>query len=82
MKILAILVVTLAKLLKEIAYWHLGHIVLVEKFTIVPLLAQMTKPMLADYCPLSTHMTERTMAPSSACAVHEELAERGFVLYY
>lgn len=79
MKILAILVVTLAKLLKEIADWHLGHIVLMEKFTVVPLLAQMTKPMLADYCPLSTYMAERTMAPSSACAVYEELAERSLV---
>ena len=64
MKILAVLVCTLAEPLEEIADGHLGHFVLVEEFTVVPLLAEVAHPVFAHHRSLSTHVAEWTVASS------------------
>ena len=79
MEVLAVLVVALPKLLEEVADGHLRHVVLVKEFTVVSLLAQVPQPMLADNCPLSSHMTEGTVSTPRACAIHEELAQSSLV---
>lgn len=80
-KILAIFVIAFSKLLEKVANWHLGHVVLVKKFTVVSLLAQMSQPVLTDYGAFTSHMAEWTMTASCASTVNVELTQRSFVLY-
>jgi len=50
-----------------------------KEFTVISLLAQVPQPMLADNCPLSSHMTEGTVSTSCARAIHEELTQSSLV---
>ena len=63
-EVLTILVAALSESLKEVADGHLGHLVFVEKLTLVPLLTEVSHPVFAYDCPLPTHVTERTVATS------------------
>lgn len=42
----------------EIALWHLGHVILVQEFTLVALLAQPSQPMLANHRFFATDVSE------------------------
>ncbi len=66
MQVLTVFIVALAKLLKEVADGHLGHVVLVEEFTVVPLLAQVPEPVLADDGPLPPHVAKWTVCTTNA----------------
>jgi hypothetical protein len=68
-KVLTVLVGALAEPLKEVADGHLGHFILVEEFTVVSLLAEVAHPVFADHRPLSSHVAERTVAPSRTHSV-------------
>lgn len=50
-----------------------------KEFTVISLLAQVPQPMLADNCPLSSHMTEGTVSASCARTIHEELTQSSLV---
>ena len=79
-QILAVLVVTLAKPLKEVANRHFRHLILVQELALVSLLAQVSHPVLADHRPLAAHVAEWTVAPARARSVQVELAQGGLVL--
>ena len=80
MKVLAVFVITLAKLLIEVADWHLAHIIFVEKFTVIAFLAQVTQPMLANDSAFTSNMAKRAVGSSTASAVNKELAQGSLVL--
>ena len=76
MKILAVLVITFTKLLKEVANWHLCHVIFVQEFAIIAFLAEMSQPVLTDNGTLTTNMAEGTVATSTTCPIHKELTHR------
>ena len=80
MEVLTILVVTLSKTLEKVADGHLGHLVLVKKFTLVSLLAQVSHPVFAYDGPLSPHVPEWAMAASRTHATQVELTQSSLVL--
>lgn len=55
------LVATLTELGVEVAFWHLGHVVFMEKLALVSLLTQSSEPVLTHHRLLSTDVTERTL---------------------
>ena len=81
MQVLAIFVIALAKLLIEVADWHLAHVILVEKFTVVTFLAQVTQPVLAYDSALPSDMAKWAMSSSTACPTDKELAQGSLVLW-
>ena len=80
MQVLAVFVITLAKLLIEVADWHLAHVILMEKFAVITFLAQVTQPVLADDSALSSNMAKRAVAPSTASAIQKKLTQGSLVL--
>ena len=52
-----------------------------EKFTVIAFLAQVTQPVIADDSSLSSNMTKRAVAPSTASAIQEKLTQGSLVLY-
>ena len=78
-QVLTVPVVALPKLLKEVTNRHFGHVVLVQELALVPLLAQMSEPVLADDCTLSSHVTKWTVGASAACTNHKILAQSSLV---
>ena len=81
MKVLAVFVITLSKLLEEVADWHLAHVILVQKFTVISFLAQVTQPVLADDGPLAANMAKWTVASSTASPIQKEFTQGSLVLY-
>ena len=81
MEVLTILVVALSETLEEVADGHLGHLVLVKKFTLVSLLAQVSHPVFAYDGPLSPHVSEWAMAASRTHAIQVEFTQSSLVLY-
>ena len=80
MKVLAVFVITLSKLLEEVADWHLAHVILMQKFTVIAFLAQVTQPVLADNGPLASNMAKWTVAPSTASPIQKEFTQGSLVL--
>ena len=74
MKVLTIFIIAFPKLLIEVADWHLAHVILMKEFTVITLLAQVTKPVLADYSAFSTNMAKWTVTTTTASAIQKELA--------
>jgi len=68
-------VATLTKLGVEVALRHLGHAILVEKFTLVSLLTQSSEPVLAHNSLLSADVTERTHPTFHTCCSHEKFTD-------
>ena len=78
-EILTVFIVTLSKLLKEIADGHLGHVVLVQELAVVPLLAQVSQPVLADDRLFSADVSEGTVGSLRTRATQEVLTDDGLV---
>jgi hypothetical protein len=72
MKVLAVFIIALTKLLIKVADWHLAHVILMKKFAVIAFLAQVTQPVLADDGPLPADMAKRTVASSTASTIHKE----------
>lgn len=64
----AFLIMTCIESSVEITFWHFRHVIFMEEFTLVPLLAEATKPMLADHCPVPSYMSVRTLGPIIAAS--------------
>ena len=54
---------SLTKLRVEVALRHLGHVVLMQELTLVPLLAQPPQPVFAHHCLLATNVAKWAHAP-------------------
>lgn len=67
------LVATFTKLGVEVTFRHLGHVVFMEKFALIPLLTQSSEPVLTHHRLLSTDVTERTHPTFYTSCSHEEL---------
>ena len=80
MEILAVAIVTLPKLLEEVARGHLCHVIFVKELTIVSLLAQMPEPMFTNNSPFSFHVTEWTVSSTDTGTNKVILTLGGFVL--
>lgn len=59
----AFLVAALSKLRVEVALGHLGHVILMQELTLVPLLAQPPQPVFAHHCLLTTNVAKWAHAP-------------------
>lgn len=53
----------LTKLRVEVALGHLGHVILMQELTLVPLLAQPPQPVFAHHCLLTTNVAKWAHAP-------------------
>ena len=61
----------------EIAFRHFGHIILVQKFALISLLAQSTQPMLAHYCLIAPNVTKGTRCCFSAGGFDIKITDGG-----
>lgn len=71
----ALLVAALPELGVEVALRHLGHVVLVQELTLVPLLAQPPQPVLTHNRLLATDMAEWAHAPFATGSFQKEFAD-------
>lgn len=67
------LVATLPEFRVEVAFGHLGHVVLVEKLALVSLLAQPSEPVFTHHRLLPADVTERTHPAFHTSSSYEEL---------
>lgn len=69
----AFFVATFTKLGVEVAFRHLGHVVLMKELALVSFLTQSSEPVLTHHSLLSTDVTEGTHSTFHTSRPHEEL---------
>ena len=80
MQVLAVTIVTLSKLLEEVAWWHLGHVILMKELAIISLLAQVSQPVLAHCALTSTGMAVRAVSSTNTTTNYKLLTKWSLIL--
>ena len=60
---------SLTELLIEVAHWHPAHVVLVQEFTLVSLVTQLSQPVFTHYHAVATEMSVGAVCTFIALAV-------------